>query len=240
MEENYLAKNNPTDLNSYDAFMLRQKELFHKIKNETENQRKEKNLIDWENSLEWPWNKADISFFKGLPVSLMNEVAGTKRLLSFVISAAGGRGKTFLTYSIIKEFIKNGAVTPSEIRWTSVSEAAQHVNGNFDSRNWKKKFFDKSAKLFVVEGASKTFTAMGVKDYERFIDEFTQLINENGKHFIITYSQDEGELKDIKDRIPSLSTTPGKTYELLKKAKFIKVDKTTRNENKKLTRDEDY
>lgn len=231
------ANNNPTNLDTYNEFKRRQQELFNEVKNDSRESRIESNLQTWLDSLEWPWNQADLSFFSGRPVELINESIAESGLSSLVIVGEEGKGKTFLSYAVIKEYLKAGLLSPSEIKMTTASKGAENINGMFKSREWKENFFDPSAKLLVVESLSMDPSRDELKQMNRFWREFYYHVRENKINFIVIHSEGLELPKDKKLQnkgLPVFTSDNNFNLALMKLGKAIKVDDSTRNKKRKL------
>lgn len=235
-DDKVLANNNPTNLKSYRDFMREQNARYSQIEKKIKNVRSVENLKEWNVMLKWPWNQADIDFFQGRPKTQAEEAIATGRLNSFVILGGVNRGKSFYTHALVKEFIKNGLLTPSEIRWTSIREGAENINGMFKSREWKDKFFHKDAKLLVVEGCSRDFTMLGHKDNDRFWNELNEFVKEGNRYVIINYSlsSDEETQETI---LPIISAKKEISFKMVKGSTFVLVSSNTQNPNRKITKE---
>lgn len=237
-----ISNNNPTDLISYNKFREKQLRLFKQVKPEVEISRINENLDQWKRSLEWPWDQADLKFFVNevkLNFVKQRNLDGEKKLSSFVIIGKQQTGKTFLMYALINEYLKSGLITPSQIRITNANEGAMNINGMFASREWKDKFFNKNVKLFVIEGCSKDFTDLGLKQYEQFMTEFNEFIRLNNAAYIIVYNESINE-ETIKKglTIPRLVKNEKIKNELIAPAGILKIDKVSREKNEKYLKQE--
>lgn len=225
------ANNNSTDMDGYNKFMKRQQELARKTEEKTRRIRIEKNLDAWETMLDYPWNIADMSYFSGRPVELATEAINSKQMQSFIVMSGEKGGKTFFTHALIKEYIKAGLITPSQIRITDIREGITSINGMFKAREWKDKFFDPKAKLLVVEGCSEEFAQLKLKDQDQFWAEVFAHCQENKKILIITYSlSEEEEKKDL--LLPSITLNKGFNVRAVKNSKIARITEDTRNPEK--------
>lgn len=232
-EKHIMAKNNPTDMDAYREYMRQERLELQKLEKEKEIKRLKKNLEDWTESLDWPWNQADLRFFQGRPVEIVNEELKHGKLRSFVMLGGANRGKTFLTYAVVKRFLQMGLVTPSQIRRTTVREAASNINGMFQSREWKDNFFSKDAKLLIVEGASREQSQLSDKSIERFWRELNDFCKQTEAKVIITYLTDEEETNKI-NILPVLTIDNKFNLKFLQTMKFLEITDNTRNPNAKL------
>lgn len=233
MDDKILANNNPTNVDAYQKFMKEQLALYAKVEDKTKGIRSAENLKEWNVMLNWPWDQADIDFFQGRPHEQAAEAVASGRVNSFIVLGGENRGKSFYTHALVKEYIKAGLLSPSEIKWTTIREAAENVNGMFNSRNWKDSFFDKKAKLLVIEGCSRDFAALGHKDNDRFWNELNEFAKEGNRHFIINYSLAKDE--EAKETVlPILSAKKEVSFNMVKNATFVIVSADTQNPNRKI------
>lgn len=230
-----LAKNNPTDIKAYSQFMKEQKETLDRVHEKTLKLRTEKNLSDWNARLAWPWNKADLDFFQGRNVERIKEMIRTKDLSHMVMSGFQNGGKSFFTHAVIKEMIKAGIVSPSEIKWTSVREGVNNINGMFNSRQWKDDFFTKNAKILVIDGCSMDFTNLDNKDNDRFWRELIEFAREANRLIIINYTEGNKENTINNVNCPTVSKDRNITLYILKGAKIFKIGPESKNPDKVLT-----
>lgn len=224
------SKNNDTDIKAYEEFMKRQQKLARRRKESLRDLRIEKNLEEWGVLLEHPWDKADMKYFTGRPVDLVNAAIKNRKLESFIVLSDKEGGKTFFTYALIKEYIKEGLVTPSEIRKTDIREGISHINGMYKSKDWKDNFFDKDAKLLVVEGCSADFTNLNLRNQDQFWNEVFKHCEENKKALIVTYTtnayEEEGDII-----IPALTQNKEFNVSVVMNSKVARVSEETRNKD---------
>lgn len=224
-----MANNNPTDMDAFRKYMEDERRVMKSIQKEKEINRLKKNLITWTDSLEWPWNQADLRFFQGEAMVSINEELKHGKLRSFVMMGGTSRGKTFLSYAVVRRFLQMGYVTPSQIRRTTVREGAANINGMFQSRAWKDNFFNNEAKLFLIEGASREQGKMRDKNIERFWREMADFCRITGAKCIITYLTESDE--STTGTLPILTVDNQFNLNFLKTMKFVVINDDSRNPN---------
>lgn len=235
-----LANNNPTDMDSYRKYQEEQRKMLVSIENKTRNMRSAQNLRDWNETLSFPWNKADMNFFIGAPRAKAAEMLTkynieNKIISSSIVLSESGRGKTFYTHALIKEYIKRGMLTPSEIRTITIREGVENINGMFKSRAWKDDVFGKGVRLIVIEGCSRDFAAIQHTHNDRFWSEMVEFQKEEGKGIIINYTYFPDEI--TKDGVfPTVSNNRDLSFRLSKDLNFMEILPENQNPNMKLRR----
>lgn len=232
--ENHKIKHNPTNQSDYLNFLRQQRTNFKNQAMNVKNDRIKDNLQVWLDSLEFPWNQADLSFFAGKTLQDVNSLLQTNKITSFSITSPPGYGKTFLLYAIIKEYLKRGLLTPSEIEFTTIRDAYVNINGMFQSREWKDRFFNPRAKLYVIEGCSLDFTYLKMKGQLEFWGEFLAMIREYNKHFIVTYTMNPSEIQSGGKFVPKLHPDNKPNFDIVRQTNRIMLTANSRNLNKHL------
>ena len=161
-----------------------------------------------------------------LPKSLIEKIKYTSLKQPYdkftLISSDEIETSKFTSYAIIHSLMKNGYVTPSEVKITDIMDAYNNVNGMFGSRQWKDYFFGDNAKLLLVEGSSKSLSLLGSKGEEQFWRELLEFSKQNEKLVIITYIVDKME-KDKGTFIPLLTNDSELNSRVLRKSTFVKL-----------------
>lgn len=215
-------KHNKGDSKKYEEYLNEQKKLIQNIEKQRYQTIVNENLKKWDILIGSPWNKANLNLFNN---EFLQKVKFIKNGLSPVLlQTQNNKSAVILTYSLIRYYIQQGFLTPSEIRFTKIYDAYENINGMFQSRKWKDMFFDEKAKLFVIMGTSKQMTELGKKGDLQFWGEFIEFIKNTDKTFIIIYDIDEEELnKTIDSYIPQLSESRKYNKEILAKANIVQI-----------------
>lgn len=219
-------KNNPQNIDNYLEFQKRQLELSKQTENEARKMKINSNVEAWENNLPSFLKKAKPS---NLSNSILSKIRSAnlkppyeKRML---ISSSSPHSSTFVAYSIIHGLIQAGFVTPSEVRSTGLLDGYNNINGMFQSREWKDRFFDKKAKVLLIEGSSKSLTLMGPRGEEQFWRELDDFTRNQDKLVILTYILDNEEIEK-KLFIPFLTNEKDLNSKLIRKSVFVSISES--------------
>lgn len=228
--DNLRYNNNPTDKKSFLEFQKRQLELSKQTENQARKMKIASNVDRWEGTLPNVLRNAKPG---SLPKSVI-EVIRTKPLKppynkQLVISASNSTVSTFVAYSIIYGLIQGGIATPSEIKKTSLLDGYNNINGMFESRKWKDHFFDKKAKVLLIEGGSKSLSYLGPKGEDQFWKELNDFTRNEDRLVIVTYQTDEAE-RERELFVPILTSDSELNKELVKKSVFVPLLKKEEEE----------
>lgn len=222
-DDSMKPNNNPKNRRGLLEFQRRQLELSNLTENEARKRRISANLDRWVDFLS-PDLKNAVP--QKLPKSLIDKIKYTSLKQPYdkftLISSDEIETSKFTSYAIIHSLMKNGYVTPSEVKITDIMDAYNNVNGMFGSRQWKDYFFGDNAKLLLVEGSSKSLSLLGSKGEEQFWRELLEFSKQNEKLVIITYIVDKME-KDKGTFIPLLTNDSELNSRVLRKSTFVKL-----------------
>lgn len=213
--------NNPKNRKGLLDFQRRQLELSKQTEDDARKMKIASNVDKWEGSLPGILKQAKPGV---LPKSLISKIKGTSLRPPYekqvLISSSSSTVSTFVAYSILYGLIQSGIATPSEIKRTSLMDGYNNINGMFGSRRWKDNFFDKRAKVLLIEGSSKGLTHMGPKGEDHFWNELNDFTRSKDRLVIITYTTDNVErAKDL--FIPTLTNDNELNTSLVRKSIFI-------------------
>lgn len=181
------------------------------------------NIDKWEMNLPNPLKSAK-------PVNLSNTLINKIKATQFrppyskqtIITSGSSIVSTYVAYSILYALIQAGIATPSEIRKTSLLDGYNNINGMFGSRRWKDNFFDKKAKVLLIEGGSKSLTFLGSKGEDQFWKELNDFTRNEDRLVIVTYTSDNEEKKKNLF-IPLLTNDSELNASLVRKSVFVPV-----------------
>ena len=223
-------RNNPKNVQGFIDYQRRQLELARQTENDARQRRIESNLEKWTYSLPSELRNATPN---RLPKSVIEKVKNTYLKPPYekftIISSEDLASSRFVSYSIIHALLKGGIITPSEIKTTDIMDGYKHINGMFNSRQWKEYFFDNNAKVLLIEGSSKSLALLGSKGEDQFWREILEFTKNNNKLVIITYSTNEEEqVKDV--LVPFLTSDKDLNFRVLKKSSFVRMNRSEERE----------
>ena len=223
-------RNNPKNVQGFIDYQRRQLELARQTENDARQRRIESNLEKWTYSLPSELRNATPN---RLPKSVIEKVKNTYLKPPYekftIISSEDLASSRFVSYSIIHALLKGGIITPSEIKTTDIMDGYKHINGMFNSRQWKEYFFDNNAKVLLIEGSSKSLALLGSKGEDQFWREILEFTKNNDKLVIITYSTNEEEqVKDV--LVPFLTSDKDLNFRVLKKSSFVRMNRSEERE----------
>ena len=223
-------RNNPKNVQGFIDYQRRQLELARQTENDARQRRIESNLEKWTQSLPSELRNATPN---RLPKSVIEKVKNTYLKPPYekftIISSEDLASSRFVSYSIIHALLKGGIITPSEIKTTDIMDGYKHINGMFNSRQWKEYFFDNNAKVLLIEGSSKSLALLGSKGEDQFWREILEFTKNNDKLVIITYSTNEEEqVKDV--LVPFLTSDKDLNFRVLKKSSFVRMNRSEERE----------
>lgn len=215
--------NNPQDKKTFLEFQRRQLELSRQTEQEARRMKIVSNLERWE--LDLP----DVLKYarpRNLPKSVIEQIRNAQLKPPYskqiVISSSNPTVSTFVAYSVLYALIQGGIATPSEVRKTSLMDGYNNINGMFQSRRWKDYFFDKKAKVLLIEGSSKSLTYLGSKGEDQFWKELNNFTRNEDKLVIITYTTDKVE-NEKEVFISAFANDTEINTSLIKKSNFIRL-----------------
>lgn len=223
-------RNNPKNVQGFIDYQRRQLELARQTEKDARQRRIESNLEKWTHSLPSELRNATPN---RLPKSVIEKVKNTYLKPPYekftIISSEDLASSRFVSYSIIHALLKGGIITPSEIKTTDIMDGYKHINGMFNSRQWKEYFFDNNAKVLLIEGSSKSLALLGSKGEDQFWREILEFTKNNNKLVIITYSTNEEEqVKDV--LVPFLTSDKDLNFRVLKKSSFVRMNRSEERE----------
>ena len=223
-------RNNPKNVQGFIDYQRRQLELARQTEKDARQRRIESNLEKWIHSLPSELRNATPN---RLPKSVIEKVKNTYLKPPYekftIISSEDLASSRFVSYSIIHALLKGGIITPSEIKTTDIMDGYKHINGMFNSRQWKEYFFDNNAKVLLIEGSSKSLALLGSKGEDQFWREILEFTKNNDKLVIITYSTNEEEqVKDV--LVPFLTSDKDLNFRVLKKSSFVRMNRSEERE----------
>ena len=223
-------RNNPKNVQGFIDYQRRQLELARQTEKDARQRRIESNLEKWTHSLPSELRNATPN---RLPKSVIEKVKNTYLKPPYekftIISSEDLASSRFVSYSIIHALLKGGIITPSEIKTTDIMDGYKHINGMFNSRQWKEYFFDNNAKVLLIEGSSKSLALLGSKGEDQFWREILEFTKNNDKLVIITYSTNEEEqVKDV--LVPFLTSDKDLNFRVLKKSSFVRMNRSEERE----------
>ena len=223
-------RNNPKNVQGFIDYQRRQLELARQTEKDARQRRIESNLEKWTHSLPSELRNATPN---RLPKSVIEKVKNTYLKPPYekftIISSEDLASSRFVSYSIIHALLKGGIITPSELKTTDIMDGYKHINGMFNSRQWKEYFFDNNAKVLLIEGSSKSLALLGSKGEDQFWREILEFTKNNDKLVIITYSTNEEEqVKDV--LVPFLTSDKDLNFRVLKKSSFVRMNRSEERE----------
>lgn len=227
------ANNNPKNRKRFLEYQKRKLEQSRLTEEAARKRIISSNLDKWINSLPThlkiakpgSLNSATIDKIKKAPI----RPPFTKNI---VVSSKDISSSRFTSYSIIYELIKNGIVTPSQVKVTSLLDGYNNISGMFQSRSWKEYFFSDNSRVLLIEGSSNAITMLASRGEEQFWRELAEFTMNNDKLVIITYVTEEEERKK-KVFIPSLTGDATLNARLIKESVFIPLTEIEEEEIKR-------
>lgn len=222
--------NNPKNKKSLLDFQRRQLELSKMTENDAKKMKIESNIEKWEDSLP---KVLKIARPNSLPKELLEKIKTVNLKPPYdkqiLISSNNPTVSTFASYAILNGLIRAGIVIPSEIRKTSLLDGYNNINGMFNARKWKDYFFDKKAKVLLIEGCSKSLTYMGPKGEDQFWKELNDFTRTREVLVIVNYNTDDVE-KEKALFIPALTNDSELNSSIIKKTAFIQISEKEEND----------
>lgn len=215
--------NNPKNKQRLMDFYNRQQELSRKTEDDAKKMKVLSNIDKWEMNLP---NSLKGAKPANLSSSLIKKIKETQLKPPYtkqtIITSGSSNVSTYVAYSILYALIQAGIATPSEIKKTSLLDGYNNINGMFGSRRWKDDFFDKKAKILLIEGGSKSLTFLGSKGEDQFWKELADFTRNEDRLVIITYTSDSEEKKKSLF-IPLLTNDNELNTSLVKKSVFVPI-----------------
>lgn len=223
-------KNNPKNKKAFLDFHKRQLELAKKTQFEARRVKIQGNLELWESKMP---NKYKLAQPSSLSKDTIKKIAQAPLRPPFdkqiVIQGKDASVSLFVAYAIVHGLLQNGVITPSEVRKTSLLDGYNNINGIYQSRNWKDNFFNKRAKVLIIEGASKSVANLAQKGEEQFWKEIEDFTKNKEVLVIITYLKNKEE-SEKELFVPTLSNDNKMNFELIKKSIYVPITDTEENE----------
>lgn len=181
-DKDFLAMTGANDLNfvnhnetNYDSFKEFKKQL-----DDTFSERDKKkmvanartNVIRWERSLPDRWKGAVLSQIEKPAAGKALAAIKAKGFKSFFLHGESGTGKTYVSYAIIKQYIANLYVTPSQVKLISEEALMGLSKAGFDGRKRVEELFNRRYKLYVIDnvGAKGTYREWELELWEQLIE----------------------------------------------------------------------
>lgn len=223
---------------SYIEFQRRQLELSKETQDVARKLKLEANYDRWMNTLP---DELKIATPGRTPKSLISKMRDIDINPPFdkscIITSTDSSASLFTSHVLINVLIKQGIVTPSQIKKTSLLEGYNNINGMFESRKWKDYFFDQDSKVLLIENSSKSLTSMAPRGEDQFWKELLEMNRYNDKLIIINYTMSEEE-NNKGLFIPALTNDSNMNSLLLKSSKFIRLSdeekESIKNEQRKI------
>lgn len=234
------ANNNPKNRRGLLDYQREQLRLANETEKAARERRIQNNIEKWTESLPRILKNARPS---NLPKKTVNGLRLTPLTFPFdkqvIITSSEATSATFTAYGLLYALIGGGYATPSQIKTTSLMDGYNNITGMFGSREWKEYFFDKDAKVLLIEGASKYLTRLGSRGEEQFWRELIEFTRNNDKLVIITYVTDKQE-QGKGSFAPVITNEPEINARLLTKSVYVfmgeEEEKEIRNEQAKAYR----
>ena len=183
-EDNFdKIKHNKID---YDGFKKLQEfvdDRYEEVEREAKLKERSLNLKKWDNSLSSRWRGASLSTINNPAAKNVIEILKTKGKGAFFVMGAGGAGKTYLSYAIIRKYIGLGWITPSNVKILNEDILNGYAIGGFEGQAKFEKLFNPQYKLYLIDN-------IGEKSYyanSKTLSYFEQLIDYiyTNNHFVI-------------------------------------------------------
>lgn len=167
------VNHNETD---YHAFKVRQQRDRERSAIRHKRQRRttiENNLIKWENSVSDRWKHADLETADGEHRKKVLEEIERSGFSSFYFFGETGIGKTFHAYALIKEYIRRGHISPSQVVKASEGQILDYVNTGYEGRNKLSKLLGENYRFYFFDDVGRG--GIGTQDkrnamWDRVID----------------------------------------------------------------------
>lgn len=215
---------NETNYRGFKDFHERQQMIAKDAVKKVQQARVKNNLIAWDENLPKGLSEAKFGL---LPESVRNQIrrANVIQPDRFVLTTSTDDLSALkVNYAIIRELVKSGKVQPSEVKHTTLLTALQNVNGMFESKYWKKDFFNKKNKVLIIEGASIEITRLEHRQEDQFWRELVEFMRANACLVFISYQVSTAELAEGKVFIPSLAGTRTINGNLIKRSTLLNVE----------------
>lgn len=145
------VNHNKTD---YEAFEIRQKRDRERSAIRHKRQRRiaiEENLAKWENSISDRWKHADLDTADGEHRKRVLKEIDENGFNSFYFFGETGIGKTFHAYALIKEYIRRGYISPSQVVKASEGQMLDYVNTGYEGRNKLSKMLGENYRFYFFD-----------------------------------------------------------------------------------------
>ena len=226
------ANNNRKNKRGLLEFQKRQLELAMETEEETRKHRIESNLETWNAWLPEEHRIALPNKLHPKTIEKIKEASIKPPYNKFIIiTSKDATTSMFTSYAIAHALLKQGLISPGEIKDTFITDAYSNIHGMFDARYWKSFFFEKTGCLLQINGLSKALTKEGRKGEEQFWRELIEHSRYNNRLVIITYIEDDEE-NALENFVPLLSSNKFLNNELIKKSLPIKLSNEEEEEIK--------
>lgn len=213
--------NNPRDIKAIVDFHRKQLELAERTKMEAKKHRIKSNLETWVESLPGNLKAAtpkNIPNIGGLQQSLRELKIKAPFNKNIIISSSNNKTSRHIAYSILYAMIQLGEATPLSIKKTNLIEGCANIHGMFDSKRWKDNFFNKNAKVLLVEGVSNDVTSLAPRGEEQFWRELLEFTSDENRIAIIIHNKG-----DSADNINELTNYDNINSSLIKNSSIVKM-----------------
>lgn len=222
--------NNPKNTKKFLEYQRRQLELSRRTQEEARRLKIESNLDRWIGNL--PKN-LQIAVPANAPARTVDRLREVNIKPPFyknvIITSRNTTSSLFTAHTLIYALIKAGSVTPSEIKRTSLLDGYNNINGMFESRKWKDYFFDRDAKVLLIEGSSKSLTSLAPRGEDQFWKELIEFTRDGEKLIILTYTSNEEE-SEQRVFIPTVTNDSSINADLVKGSNFIALSQKEEEE----------
>lgn len=229
------AKNNRKNKRGLLDYQKRQFELTRLTEEESKKGRIQANMEMWEELVPREYKNA---IPQNLSLETIDKIKKTQLRPPYdkfiIISAKDVTNATFTAYAMIHALLKQGLISPSEIKTTTIMDGYNNIHGMFNAKHWKENFFNKSAQLLLINGTSKSLNKLGSRGEEQFWRELIEHCRNNNRLAIITYAIDDLE-EEQGVFIPLMTSNKELNTTIIKKSLFVKL---TNKEEEEITNEQ--